>query len=157
MLDTFCDVALDDVFEDAVSVAASYACTVPDQDSLLDLMFVGPRTVCVTTGRNVGRTEQLLEVLAAVKPSREARFAELAGLVTSHAASLSGCILVLMAWDEPRRELVRRLKKLRVPQHVLLLVPPGQNAPSDRGPVADQPDRFTCLESGRVAEALAAL
>lgn len=157
VLDTFCVVALDEVFEDAVSVAASFACTIPDQDSLLDLMFVGPKTVCLTSGRGVGHTEQMLEVLSAVKPCREPRFAELANLVLNHAKSLSGCILVLLDWDEPRRELIRRLKRLRIPQHVLLLVRPGDVATVDRGSAADQPDRFDVIESGRVAEALARL
>lgn len=157
VLDTFCNVALDDVFEDAVSVAASFACTIPDQDSLLDLMFVAPRTVCLTTGRSVGHPEQMLEVLAAVKPCREPRFEELSSLVLNHAKSLSGCILVLMAWDEPRRSLIRRLKQLRIPQQVFLMVPPGETGPAHRGAPGDQPDRFDVIEAGRVAEAFARL
>jgi hypothetical protein len=100
----------------------------------------------------------MLETLAAVRPCREPRFAELASLVTHHhARTLSGCILVLMAWDEPRRELVRQLKTLRVPQHVFLLVRSGEAEFIDRGPAADQPDRFTIIEAGKVAEALAGL
>jgi uncharacterized protein (DUF58 family) len=157
VLDTFCNVALDEVFEDAVSVAASFACTIPDQDSLLDLMFVGTRTVCLTTGRSVGHIEQMLEVLSVVKPCREPRFQDLTNRVVGHGKALSGCILVLLAWDEPRRELVRRLKQLRVPQHVLLLVRPGEAKNIERGPAADQPDRFDIIEAGRVAEALARL
>ena len=157
VLDTFCNVALDDAFEDAVSVAASFACTIPDQDSLLDLMFVGPKTVCLTTGRSVGHTEQMLEVLAAISPSREPRFEDLSNLVVKHAKALSGCILVLMAWDEPRRELIRRLKRLRVPQQVFLMVQPGDAARVDRGAPEDQPDRFNIIETGRIAEAFAKL
>ena len=45
VLDTFCEASRDALFEEAVAVAASFACTVPDQDSLLDLLFVGPKTV----------------------------------------------------------------------------------------------------------------
>ena len=88
LLDTFCEVSRDALFEDAVAVAASFACTVPDQESLLDLMFVGPRAVCVTSGRGVGHTEQMLEVLAAVSPERENRFAELESLLLQHRAAL---------------------------------------------------------------------
>ena len=157
LLDTFCNVALDDVFEEAVSVAASFACTIPDQDSLLDLMFVGPQTVCMTTGRGVGHTEQMLEVLAAVRPDRKMRFDELGALVLQHSNDLSGCILVLMAWDEPRRNLIRQLKTLKIPQHVLLMVRPGEKELIDRGPEADQPDRMTIIELGNVEAAISEL
>ncbi len=157
LLDTFCNVALDDVFEDAVAVAASFACTIPDQDSLLDLMFVGPKTVCLTAGRGVGHAAQMLEILAAVKPNREAKFNELGSMVLRHSNDLSGCILVLMAWDEPRRELIRQLKTLQIPQHVMLMVRPGETAHVDRGPAADQPTRMTIIESGHVEAALSEL
>ncbi len=157
LLDTFCEAARDVLFEEAVAVAASFACTVPDQESLLDLLLVGPRTVCVTSGRGVGHAQQMLEVLAAVRPCREPRFAELERLVLSHGASLSGCLLVLLEWDEPRRALVRRLKNLRLPTLVMVLVPHGRAAGFDRGQPADQPDRFLVLESGNIAAGLKSL
>ncbi len=154
VLDTFCEASRDAVFEEAVAVAASFACTIPDQESLLDLMFVGPGTVCVTSGRGVGHSQQMLEVLAAVKPFREPRFAELEGLVLENSVALSGCLLVLLDWDEPRRALVRRLKSLQLPTLVMLLVPAGRADGFDPGPAADQPDRLVVLEAGRVGEGL---
>ena len=154
VLDTHCEAARDAVFEEAVAVAASFACTVPDQESLLDLLFVGPRTVCVTSGRGVGHTQQMLEVLAAVKPCREPRLSELEALVWQHRGSLSGCLLVLMDWDEPRRALVRHLKTLRLPTLAMVLVPHGQAGRFDPGPPADQPDRLLVLEAGRIGQDL---
>jgi uncharacterized protein (DUF58 family) len=154
VLDTFCEAARDALFEEAVAVAASFACTVPDQDSLLDLMFVGPETVCVTSGRGVGHAQQMLEVLAAVKPCREPRLDELEAVVVEHGLALSGCLLVLMDWDEPRRALVRRLKAMRLPTLVMVLVPARKAKAFDPGPVEDQPERLVILESGRVGESL---
>ncbi len=154
VLDTFCESAHDDLFEEAVAVAASFACTVPDQESLLDLMFVGPRTVCVTSGRGVGHTQQMLEVLAAVKPCRETRLEELESLVLQHSEALSGCLLVLMEWNQARRDLVRRLKALRLPVLVMVLVPRGKADDFDPGPPEDQPDRLLVLESGKIGEGL---
>lgn len=154
LLDTFCEASQDALFEQAVAVAASFACTVPDQESLLDLMFVGPRAVCVTSGRGVGHTEQMLEVLAAVTPERENRFAELESLLLQHRLALSGCLLVLLDWDEPRRALVRRLKSLRLPCWVLLITPAGAAVGFDPGPPEDQPDRLLRLEHGRIQEGL---
>ncbi len=154
VLDTFCDVYRDHLFEEAVTVATSFACTVPDQDSLLDLLFVGPQTVCVTTGRGVGHPEQMLEVLACARPCREERFAHLEELVIRHSARVSGCVLVLLEWDEPRRGLVRKLKAQQIPVWVLQLVEPGEASMSPIGSPIEQPDRFARLEAGRVAEGL---
>ena len=45
VLDTFTDEPHSEIFEEAVSVAASFACTVLTQESLLDLLFVGAGVV----------------------------------------------------------------------------------------------------------------
>ncbi|RME89760.1 MAG: DUF58 domain-containing protein, partial [Verrucomicrobia bacterium] len=150
VLDTFCEAAADALFEEAVAVAASFACTIPDLDSLLDLMFVGPQTVCVTSGRGLGHAQQLLEVLAAARPCRENRFDQLRSLVLEHADRLSGVILVALEWDRRRRELVRRLRALRIPVWALVLRAPFEKQPFRPGPPGDQPDRLVVLEAGRV-------
>jgi len=154
VLDTFCAPPQDGMFEEAVAVAASFACTVPDQESLLDLMFVGPQTVCVTSGRGVGHAQQMLEVLAAVQPCRQPRYGELEALVLQHSVTLSGCLLLFLDWDQPRRALVRRLKALRVPVWVLLMRPSGRADDFEAGPPEDQPDRLILLESGNMVEGL---
>jgi uncharacterized protein (DUF58 family) len=155
VLDTFGDVSTDRLFEEAVAVAASFACTVPEQDSLLDLLFVGPRTVCVTSGRAVGHVEQMLEVLACAQPCRQpGRFADLQDLVLRHATLVSGCILVLLEWDEARRGLVRRLKSLRVPVWVLLLIDEDDPDPAPDPDPAARPDRGIPLRLGQVAQGL---
>jgi len=157
VLDTFCDPSLDVVFEDAVTVAASFAYTVPDQESLLDLLFVGPVTVCVTAGRGVGNTEHMLEVLACASPCREPRFADLEEVTLRYSARMSGCLLVLLDWDEPRRRLVRRLKAMRIPVWVFLILPPeGEPLPPPEL-ASEQPDRWVTLNTGRIAEGLRTL
>jgi len=153
VLDTFCEASRDGLFEEAVSVAASFACTVPDQESLLDLLFVGPGTVCVTSGRGVGHVEQMLEVLAAVTPTREPRFGDLEAMLLRHREVLSGCLLVLLDWDAPRRALVRRLRALRLPCWVLLVVDDASEPP-DPGAPEERPDRMIRLETGRIPEGL---
>src|SRR5204862_6450540 len=48
ILDTFTEPDDLAVFEEAVSVAASFACTVDTQESLLDLLFIGPQAFTFT-------------------------------------------------------------------------------------------------------------
>ena len=119
VLDTFAQEE-DLVFEEALSVAASLVSNVELGDSLLDLMFVGTEAFCFTTGRSVGHTEKMLEILACARACTDKTFTSLDELVQGRAAILSSCICVLLAWDEPRQEFVRRLRGLRIPVKVLL-------------------------------------
>lgn len=157
VLDTFTDQPQSEPFEEAVSVAASFACTVQTQESLLDLLFVGPHSYCFTAGRGLAQTDQLLEVLASVRPCREQPFAALEHLVLDHIDAVSGCICVLLAWDAERREFVEKLKALGMPVLVLIVAEPGAGKTIEPGPMADEPERLTVLEVGRVEEGLAGL
>ena len=157
VLDTFTDYQRSEVFEEAVSVAASFACTLPTQESLLDLLFVGPQSYCFTAGRGVAHVEQMLEILASVRACTDQPFRTLEHLVLSHAKSVSGCICVLVAWDEPRRSFVEKLAALGLPVRVLVIVPSGQNQPLEPGPLRDEPERFSVLEAGRIEIGLAKL
>ncbi len=155
ILDTFADHPHSEAFEEAASIAASFACTIQTQESLLDLLFVGTESYCFTAGRGVGHGEQLLEILASVRPAQAASLHALEHLVLSHIRSVSGCIFVLLGWDEPRRELVRKVRRLEVPILVLVVVEPGANPSGWREPDPDRPERFHVLECGQIEEGLA--
>jgi uncharacterized protein (DUF58 family) len=157
VLDSCCAAEDDARFEEAVAVAASFACTVPDQEALLDLLLLGRSAIHLTAGRGLGQVQPMLEALALVRPVREPRVAELEALIARHRGALSSCLLVLLAWDGPRRALVARLKALRLPLTVLLVLPAGQQAVAEPGSADEQPERMILLESGRIAEGLRAL
>lgn len=154
ILDTFSGADFSDRFEEAVSVAASFACTLLTQDSLLDLLFVGPQAFCFTAGRGVAHTEQMLEILASVRICHDQPFQSLAQRVLHHASTVSGCICIFLAWDQERQDFIRKLKALDVPLRVLVITDPG--VPLDPGPLRDHPEWFWPLEMGRIAEDLAA-
>ena len=155
VLDTFGGPAEEEIFEEAVSVAASLAYTIQNQDSLLDLMFVGPQAYCFTSGRGVGHIDQVLEVLASVRVCQEKEFAALESLMFAHAADLSGCLCVLLGWDESRQRLVRAMLLRGVPLRVFVVTADEQELPL--GPMAAQPGNFHVMPAGRIAEKLAAL
>jgi hypothetical protein len=142
-------------FEAAVSIAASLACTIQSQDSLLDLMFVGAEAYCFTSGRGVRHIEQMLEILAAVQMCPEKEFGALENLVLTHAADLSGCVCVFLSWDPERQQLVKRLLALDVPLRVLVVTAGADSLPP--GVMESQRGHFHVLPLGRVAEKLAAL
>jgi uncharacterized protein (DUF58 family) len=155
VLDTFGGPGESELFEEAVSVAASLAFTIRNQDSLLDLMFAGPRAYCFTTGRGVGHIEQILEVLASVQASRENNFSSLEHLVVTHAAELSGCVCIFLSWDLERQRLVTALLSRHVPLRVFVVTPTQEPLPA--GVMAAQAGHFHTLPIGKIAETLAAL
>jgi len=154
ILDTFGDEPNSELLEEAVSVAASFACTVLTQESLLDLLFVGPESYCFTAGRGLAHTDQMLEILAGVKNCADKEFQTLEQLVINHVSLVSGCICVLQRWDAARQELVKKLKMLGVPMLVLVIVPPGGGIFAAGGPLADSPGSLYALEIGKVEETL---
>jgi hypothetical protein len=155
VLDTFTTAGNSDSFEEAVSVAASFACTIEIQESLLDLLFVGSQAYCFTAGRGLGHADQMLEILAAVKTCGDKPFETLEHLVLDHVASVSGCICVLLAWDDERRAFVNKLQSLGLPLLVVVVTETGQSQSVARA--ANEPERFYVLEAGRIEEGLAKL
>jgi uncharacterized protein (DUF58 family) len=157
VLDTFTERPFSAEFEEAVAVAASFACTVLTQESLLDLLFVGPQAYCYTAGRGLAHADHMLEILASVRPCHDRKFSSLDEIVVNHASVVSGCILVLLHWDAERKRLVEKLQSLDLPVLVLLIRKSGDKTEPDAGPLADDPERFIVLDIGQIEQQLARL
>src|SRR4029450_3972172 len=125
-------------FEEAVSVAASFACAIETQESLLDLLFVGPEAHVFTAGRGLAHTARLLEILAGVRPCTEHAFETLHHLVVERQGALSGAVCVLLGWDRERRAMVRDLRARGLP--TLTLVVGAEPPPAGAKDADDIPD-----------------
>jgi len=121
ILDTFTEQVDGEFFEAAVSVAASVASSPRSQEVLLDLMFVGTEAYCFTSGRGLAQVDGLLEVLASIEACIDQPFSQLYPLVMEHAASLSGCVCVLLSWDDARQHLIQSLKQAGIPLLVIIV------------------------------------
>lgn len=150
LLDTFGGGSEVEAFEEAVSLAASLACTIDDRDTLLDLMFVGEQAYVFTAGRGVAHGEQMLEILAGVDLVPDGRFLNLESLVLRHTARLSGCILILLGWDAVRRGLRERLEAGGIPTLSFVVH-------RDPPPLEVLPARVHWLNPGKIEETLARL
>ena len=111
VLDTFPEAGDELLFEDAVSIAASFAATIDTRESLLDLMFIKDQAHRVTAGRGLARAEKLLEVLAAVEPEPSQHFETLSKLVLRHREELTSCLIVLCGWSDQRAEFIKSLTR----------------------------------------------
>jgi len=152
VLDTFghadSDQRAREAFEEAVAVAASFAWTIDTQECLLDLVFVGGEIHSYTAGRGQLLASRLLEVLSGVAISTEDSFATLVQLVRARREQLSGCICILLTWDDERKALVDTLRAGGAV--VLPLVVSAQ-------PLADLPAGVRRLTPGKIAEELMTL
>jgi uncharacterized protein (DUF58 family) len=157
VLDTFDDEPNSEVLEEAVSVAASFACTMLTQESLLDLLFVGNQSYCFTAGRGLAHADQMLEILASVKNCADKPFSVLESLVLNHITVVSGCICVFQKWDGPRKKFVEKLKALGVPLLILIVVPAGGGFSGAGGDLVDAEGSVHVLEIGKIEETLARL
>jgi uncharacterized protein (DUF58 family) len=157
VLDTFTGDCGAHAFEEAVSVAASFACTLESQESLLDLLFVGCQAFRFTAGRGLGQSEQMLEILASVRANPKRSFDGLMELVLQHASVLSACLCVLLAWDEPRRELVRQLRALRLPVLAMVIADQATERTIRRDFPGEIGSRLHLLRVDRIEEDLQSL
>ena len=154
VLDTFSEEPFSETFEEAISVAASFACAVRTQESLLDLLFVGTQAYCFTTGRGLAHIDQMLEILASVRACTDKSFDTLETLALNHASAVSGCICVFLSWDESRRHFVEKLKALNIPVRVVVILSNEPKKPLDPGPMRDEPENFHILITGEIEQGL---
>jgi hypothetical protein len=152
ILDNFQQEKYSQLLEEAISVAASFACEVQTQESLLDLMFVGTEAYCFTFGRGLSHTDKMLEILASVVPCQEKSFDYLTPVIMKRTEILSGCICVFIAWDASRQKLVNYLRAARIPTLVLILAKDKNEL--DLKPVADKLMNVQVLELGKIQEGL---
>jgi uncharacterized protein (DUF58 family) len=157
ILDTFAESEQEKVFEEAVSVAASFVCSIQTQESLLDLLFVGAEAYCFTAGRGVGHVDRMLEILAGVDLCLDKAFPSLETLVLGHASQVSGCVCVFLSWDKPRQKLVKLLQSLHVPVRVCVVTDDHETGVLEPGPMKNQPRNFHHLRVGKIQEALSRL
>jgi hypothetical protein len=84
-------------------------------------------------------------------------FDALPPIVFERSSLLSGCICILLSWDDQRQQLISNLLELGIPTLVLVITEAVDSAPLDPGPMRGKPERFLRLEVGKIEEGLAKL
>ncbi|MEX2524077.1 MAG: DUF58 domain-containing protein [Gammaproteobacteria bacterium] len=153
-LDTFIEHRNNNIFEEAVSVAASFQLAMEEQDSLLDLMFVGNRAYRFTSGRGFGKSANILEVLACVEPCKDQTPESLESLLLRHVDELSGMVMILMDWDSIRRSMAAKLVAAGIPTIVFVLIEDSSSPGLDPGPLYETPERLVALPMDNIETSL---
>lgn len=151
VLDSFTPVVHSEVFEEAVSVAASLFAANAMQDSILDLIFTGPDQFIVSAGRGLADQHHILTILASVATCQNQPFSELKKLVVKHLDRLCGLLVILIDLDKEREELLNELTMRNIPYQALLIAGSRQQAEAK---MANFAFPVTILESGNIQEGL---
>ncbi len=155
ILDTFQSDDYSEVMEEAVAIAASLACTIQAQESLLDMVFVNDQVHCCTIGRGLGQTERLLELLASVVPCQDRSFSTLLPVVRSRLSMLSGCVCIFLDWERDRQALIEQLQQANIPTLALIVAPAaGLSVPVDRICLRNRQSSIHVLHLGRIQQDL---
>ena len=122
LLDTYINQNTNEtLFEESVSIAASYMTHENDQDALMDLMFIGNQAYRYTAGRGYRSTRSMLEILACVKSSHKNNSPALIELLNNNISECCGLLCILLAWDEARQNLIKAIQKTGIPTLALVL------------------------------------
>jgi len=116
------------VFEEAVSIASSFACAIDTRESILDLILLQQDTQVITVGKGVAKLDKMLEVLACAELEREPHWEKMLEQIVRLGDSLSSCIAVFADWSEERAELVKKCVMLDVPMVVILVCEDSEEA-----------------------------
>jgi len=108
VLDTCCPFQELDKFEEAVSIAASFASSIDTKESLLDLIFLNQGAKVQTVGKGVAKIEYMLETLASVEVDLAPDWQSLTKKVLMHAEQLSSCVVILTSISIEKKGMVHK-------------------------------------------------
>ncbi len=106
VLDTAVHPTSHEAFEEAISVAASFACSVDNDESLLDLVLIQKDSKILTAGNGGSSLDEMMEALACAQMETTPEWEDLTKQVLEMAADLSSYIMVFSEWSEERAKLV---------------------------------------------------
>lgn len=108
LLDTAVHPTLVEEFEEAVSVASSFASSIDTSEGLLDLVMLQQEAKVITIGKDVARVDKMLEAIACAEIETEPDWEGLSKRILQMAPDLSGCIMVFAEWSEERAKILNK-------------------------------------------------
>ena len=109
------------LFESAVSIAASYICSLQARESILDLMFVGNRLYSFSSGRGLAQREKMLGIMACVESCTDKTILELVPALRSGINNISSAICIFLDWQDDHKKIIQVFKEARVPVFIVVV------------------------------------
>jgi uncharacterized protein (DUF58 family) len=125
----------DHPFEATLSLAAAVADHLSRQDYVIDLFAAGPQVYRFQGGRSLGFLENILDILACLQPHRGDPFTEFSSAVIEEVSRISSAVLILLTWNDVRRDLIEQLRAAGVEVKAVLVSATGTPPPGLPGAV----------------------
>ncbi len=154
VLDTFVRPERERVFEEAVSIAASYIASMDPHDAILDLVLGGHEMYAFSSGRGLGGSEKMLEILSCVESCQDKTVLELKPVLESGLKKISGAILIFSGWSRDHEEICRIIHEALVPAFVIVLAEDARQKETIVRETGDSPYPVRVVQIGAVSEEL---
>ena len=143
----------ENLLEDSISVAASFARAIDARHNTVDLVTMRDQAIVVREGQGVGRSQNIMKVLAEIAGDPEERLEELEKVVIRHSERLTAGIAVFTGWNHARADFLGRLAMTGLEITALILC---RDASAVRSITAERPlpCRHYLLEPPAIEEEL---
>lgn len=109
------------VFETAVSIASYCMCSMNTQDSIMDFMFSGDRIFSFSSGRGLGNTDKMLEILAGIEPDENADISEMVPVLQGNIRHFSSAVCIFLDWKSGHKKILDVFRQSFLPVHIFIL------------------------------------
>jgi hypothetical protein len=154
VLDTFVPPERERVFEEAVSIAASYIASMDPHDAILDLVLGRHAMDAFSSGRGLGGSEKMLEILSCVESCPDKTVLELKPVLESGLKKISGAILVFSGWSRDHEDICRIIHEALVPAVVIVLAEDARQKETIVRETGGSPYPVRVVQIGAVLEEL---
>ncbi len=121
ILDTDADAENEFLFDAAVGIASYCITTLRTRDSVLDLMFAGEMLYSFSSGRGLGHTRQMLEIIACVEPCGDKEISDMVPVLKENIQQFSGVICVFLNWKAGHKKIFDLFEQAGVQFYIIVL------------------------------------
>ncbi len=121
VLDTAATVEVHAIFEEAVSIASYCISSIKTPDSVMDLMFAGNQAYSFSSGRGLGNTDKMLEILACVEACEDSNIRGMVPTLQEKITSFSSAICIFLDWKSSHKQIVDIFEQAALPSYIIVL------------------------------------
>lgn len=135
-----------DAFESSLSLAASISDYLERQEYIIDIIAAGPEIYYLQAGRSLAYLDQILDILACLDVCRMKPYGDIEPHLMGELSGISTMIVLLLDWDDERRDFLLRMKDLGVEMKIFLVQ--NREVTTDFTALESDLGRVTILNSG---------